>query len=215
MSLRKEPLDLRKVCGDCHEVYKYPRLLPCSHVLCKQSALDMLETARQNNTTAKCPICNSVVDITDLADLPPMGLVDIAEDEDGILKECVMCDKRGVQYCKTCNVHMCLMHADEHVAKKSDHQIIPTAARKKDIYVCPLHAPKEFTKFCTTCLEPVCNDCLGMNKHKNHPVMFVHEAFEKFQDIVSSRPDKMEYFKHFEAFVMDILRHHHQASTTS
>ena len=219
MSLSKVPLDLRKFCADCKEVYKHPRLLPCLHALCAQSILDMLKDARQNNSTPKCPICSSVVDITDLADLPPMGLDgDDDDDDDGnvIIEECIMCDQAGKQHCKTCNIFLCTAHADEHTEKKSSHQMFPTVARNKHIYECRVHARRAYTKYCMTCLEPVCDVCLETDKHSTHTVWSPDKAFQKLCDTVCNRPDEMEYFKQFEKQVNDtfsnvttLLQHRH------
>ena len=199
MSLSKEPIDPQKLCPDCHEVYKKPRLLRCLHVLCEQSILDMLEDARLNKTTPKCPICKSEAGIIDLYELPPMGLVetDGADDDDSIIEECIICEQAGIHHCTTCNIHLCLVHADEHVQKKSTHQIIHTVARSKEISQCRMHARQEYTKYCMTCLEIVCNHCIKAG-HRKHTLLTLDEAFEKLRDMVSNRPDKINYFRQFE-----------------
>lgn len=205
MSLSKEePLDLLKYCVDCKELYKNPRLLRCMHVLCEQSILDMLKS-----TTPKCPVCGDEAGITVLAELPPLGLVETdPEDADGdicIIQDCAVCDEQGTQHCKTCDMYLCTSHADEHrkSKKNSDHQVEPTVTRKRLIYECRLHARREYTQFCMSCLEPVCDACLKTDKHTKHTILPVKEAFEMLHNTVSTSPDATEYLQKFEKDVTE------------
>ena len=211
MSVSKEPpLDQRKICPDCKEVYKDPRLLRCLHPLCAQSIRDMLKDAQDKNTTPKCPICGDEAGIIDLAELPPLGLVDTEQsDEDVcIIQGCMMCDEPGAQHCKTCNnIYFCTAHAAEHMKAKRNatHQMATTVPRHRAIYECRLHERQEFVKFCMTCMAPVCDGCLKTGKHRAHTLLHFDKAFEELRDSVGNYPDVIRYFEQFEKLVTDIF----------
>ena len=200
-------MDPLKFCPDCQEVYQNPRLLRCLHPLCEQSILDMLKDAQDKGATPKCPVCGDEAGITDLVELPPLGLVETETYDAYIVQECMVCDKAGDQHCQTCNIHMCTAHAAEHLGtkNKSNHQMFPTTVRKKTIYECRMHARQEFSQFCMTCLEPVCVACLTMDRHKTHTVVPLDKAFQKLHDTVSNFPDVVEYFDQFEKQVMSMF----------
>ncbi len=188
-------------CQDCLEVYRRPCLMPCClNAICEQSARDMFAAG----SPPKCPFCNANPGVTDVSELPPMGLVEVVPEDMSIIQGCILCDESGTEHCKICDLHFCKVHADTHLQAKryAAHCMEPTVPRMKTIYECRLHEGHLLTGFCMTCLKPTCDICCMEEHDEQHTMASLAEAYDDLI-AVRNRPDAIEYFDEFEKKVKD------------
>lgn len=124
-------------CGTCLCIYDgeqhTPKLLPCSHTVCKSCLEHILEASRERSQI-RCPICRSSVH------LPPGGvnsfpasfivnqLLDLmARQRRDIIPKCTMHPSQELMFCESCDTVFCMdcMGGSHNGRGASAHTVIP------------------------------------------------------------------------------------------
>ena len=196
-----EDLERQITCAVCQEHYTDPKLLPCLHYYCKECILTLALRAGKDQPFS-CPECCK--DIT----LPEGGEEELksaffihnlkavyAKYKKALSKQahCEMCtdsQAKAEAYCQQCDKFACENCVHMHSKMKAffdGHEIL--AANEfceKAKALTPLHPPpkkceahrKFLSMFCDDCRASVCQDCIHMERHKDHRTQRIDAAAE-------------------------------------
>ena len=162
----------------------------------------------EGNLCLPCPTCRSPCPNPDkgLASLPPSFVINNLSEVYGLMKKvsgdqqasCDNCDKTNAnRYCKQCSMFFCpeCLHYHDNWKPNTGHQTLSleevanTAYQllhaKPEATISCTHHNKPLERFCETCEELICGDCI-INKHKDHGCDVIFDAYEKHQNIIMS-----------------------------
>ncbi len=128
-------------CAVCLEIFKKPRLMPCSHTLCHKCVISIAaydshvgQRGRRNENTARCPVCRFSVDKSAMRHLPCNRAIEEAvqhwkiqmekERVQWIKSKIMVCTKHGEiarVWCPECNTNICPMCTTEPVFSADGH----------------------------------------------------------------------------------------------
>ncbi|XP_013408265.1 tripartite motif-containing protein 2-like [Lingula anatina] len=205
MSLSKVLTKDYLTCSICHEKFKDPKVLGCSHTFCQHCLQQLLDTNVQGRPGFPCPICRRQ------CDLPWRGvsglqtnhlLVSISHTIDQMEqakadKKCEVCCLKNVRNpppatkrCLDCEESMCRDCSSDHVLHKSsrDHKLFPVDQIDSDEYVTELRARQNILcdhnkkdpveVFCQRCEMYICGICMFL-EHKDHDCLRIKTAADK------------------------------------
>ncbi|CAF1064185.1 unnamed protein product [Adineta ricciae] len=171
-------------CVICHERYKDPRILPCSHTFCYKCIQKSMQDGKFT-----CPLQDEqIIEQNDIDNLPTnrtaKEMVDfVLHINPSLDKKAYLpcencnelqawnwCEKCGTNLCETCtqSVHMIKIF--------QSHVIVPLAS--KVLSFCSEHSEEKFKYWCTQCNTLVCRDCL-LFKHKDHTFLPTKDAADE------------------------------------
>lgn len=200
-------------CPVCLERYKDPRLLACTHTICRRCLVDILE--RDGNLV--CPVCNATVALTDsgIEGLPSnyfiKNVLDVVvsneeEFENGGLEKtcrfCSSCDEGSpaISQCRDCNEYLCerCVMAHQRVRLTKDHVIIRFQdhnGRHSKPQSSPIQPVSDRPpSFCTyhehEILRLFCDTCsqpicreCTMSEHSGHSFIYLQDAVDNSKTI--------------------------------
>ncbi|KAK7088456.1 hypothetical protein V1264_022377 [Littorina saxatilis] len=170
-------------CPVCHDGYKEPKILPCTHLACKKCVVSWLQKA---GVKGGCPLCRAPIlpstsrgqrDLNTLVndlptDLATMALVDshkvlsgqhvcmICNNNAAAASFCLQCD---VKICKACiighkNIPLTRKHVIEDLNKLS-----PQRLAEINRATCNVHDDRPAELYCFTHQELICMLCDSTN----------------------------------------------------
>lgn len=110
-------------CGTClcgyDEAYHTPKLLPCSHTVCRTCLERILETQAGRTDSFRCPICREGITVPrgGAASFPPSFLVNqlldlMASQRRDLVPKCNNHPSQELLFCETCDAVFCSACAD-------------------------------------------------------------------------------------------------------
>ncbi|KAK7089835.1 transcription intermediary factor 1-beta-like [Littorina saxatilis] len=170
-------------CPVCHDGYKEPKILPCTHLACKKCVMSWLQKAGVNEG---CPLCRAPIlpptsrgqrDLDTLVndlptDLATMALVDshkvlsgqhvcmLCNNNSAATSFCLQCD---VKICKACiNVHNNIPSTRKHVIEDLN-KLSPQRLAEINRATCNVHDDRPAEVYCSTHQELICMLCATTN----------------------------------------------------
>ena len=124
-------------CGTCLSSYDgedhTPKLLPCSHTVCKSCLEYIVEASRERNQI-RCPICRGGVTLPSggVSSFPPSFIVNqlldlMARQRRDIIPKCSMHPNQELMFCESCDTVFCMdcMGGSHNGRGASAHTVIP------------------------------------------------------------------------------------------
>ncbi|XP_070204463.1 E3 ubiquitin-protein ligase TRIM33-like isoform X2 [Littorina saxatilis] len=171
-------------CPVCHDGYQEPKILPCTHLVCKQCVVSWLQKA---GVQGGCPLCRARIlpstsqlghcDLNTLVndlptDLATMALVDshktlsgqhvctICEDNTAATSFCLQCD---VKLCEDCTrKHKKVPGTRKHVIEDLN-KLSPQRLAEINRATCNVHDDRPAEVYCSTHRELICMLCATTN----------------------------------------------------
>ncbi|XP_070205444.1 transcription intermediary factor 1-beta-like [Littorina saxatilis] len=170
-------------CPVCHDGYKEPKILPCTHLACKKCVVSWLQKA---GVKGGCPLCRAPIlpstsrgqrDLDTLVndlptDLATMALVDshkvlsgqhvcmLCDNNSAATSFCLQCD---VKICKACiKVHKNIPSTRKHVIEDLD-KLSPQQLAQINRATCNVHDDRPAELYCSTHQELICMLCATAN----------------------------------------------------
>ena len=194
-------------CGICHERYKQPKILNCSHSFCETCLDEYWDTTCRRTPMIPCPVCRREILIpsTGIQGLQTnfhlIGIVDEVS-----LQEKVACSGKSKPLCELCDednevLHQCLDCAQNicsnckktHLRSNasSNHNVATlddirkgkaTVKRPEEASTCQKHKGEINRFYCETCQVLICQDCTVVDHCKpQHQYIDSAEASLKYK----------------------------------
>lgn len=197
-------------CPICLDLYTYPIILPCSHVLCRSPCAENLF----DFNFIRCPVCRDNCYVTGgLGSLPKVlaleNIIDKVKNNTASKKAsnsdtdtdndggndvfCQLCDgspKRAKRSCLDCSASYCskcLTISHPNRAPFSNHELVePRLEFKVKDLVCTDHN-EPLTSYCVQCKRSVCFLCQEFDLHPGHSMASLDQASQdlKVRQIVA------------------------------
>ncbi|KAK7087683.1 hypothetical protein V1264_021700 [Littorina saxatilis] len=170
-------------CPVCHDGYQEPKILPCTHLVCKKCVVSWLHKA---GVKGGCPLCRAPIlpstsqgqrDLDTLVndlptDLATMALVDshktlsgqhvcmICEDNTAATSFCLQCDIKICTYCV--KTHKKVPGTRKHVIEDLN-KLSPQRLAEINRATCNVHDDRPAEVYCSTHRELICMLCATTN----------------------------------------------------
>ncbi|XP_070211893.1 E3 ubiquitin-protein ligase TRIM33-like [Littorina saxatilis] len=173
-------------CPVCHDDFTDPKILPCTHLVCRKCVMSWL---RKGGNQAGCPLCRasilpqgaSIQDVAALVDdLPTDIITKAAVESRRVLNEkhvCV-CDgtTKATSLCMQCRITFCpgCVKAHKMIPATREHDIKQIAALTVDKLAasyqssCAVHPGRQVEQFCSSHQELICLNC-STSTHRRCP----------------------------------------------
>ncbi|XP_052820878.1 tripartite motif-containing protein 2-like isoform X2 [Mya arenaria] len=125
-------------CGTCLCVYDgaehHPKLLPCSHTVCKNCLERIVDTQIHDTGTFRCPICRETIGIPrgGVISFPPSFIVNqlldlMSRQRRDVIPKCSVHSGEELLFCESCDSVFCVQcTGEEHNGRgASEHTVIP------------------------------------------------------------------------------------------
>ena len=125
-------------CGTCLSLYdgqeNTPKLLPCSHTVCRSCLEHIVAAQARDSTTFRCPICRETITIPrgGVTSLPPSFIVNqlldlMSSQRRDIVPKCSNHPSQELLFCETCDTVFCVLcSGGAHNGRgASAHTVIP------------------------------------------------------------------------------------------
>lgn len=164
-------------CPACQKYYTEPKILPCSHLLCR----DCLVKLMKRSPNAACPVCSSAIvhildfhttDWDDYVDSLPTHFAMAAITQSiAMLSDKHLCynhsEVRALSLCLNCSLKMCGRCAEVHISLplsrlhrvKELGKLTPEKLAASLQAPCAIHPGKTCDIFCITHGVPICRAC--------------------------------------------------------
>ncbi|XP_076464944.1 E3 ubiquitin-protein ligase TRIM45-like isoform X2 [Babylonia areolata] len=177
-------------CPVCHDSLQQPKILPCTHLVCRKCVVSWLEEA---GNQGGCPLCREQIlpasnkgqgDLASQVDALPTDLATavVVESEKALTGShvCSCEDAEAVLYCFQCSVKLCTSCAkthskvpttQEHVTEKLSDLTTEQLASHPPT-PCVNHSSKQAELYCTSHEELICAMC-AFSAHRQCPDLAV------------------------------------------
>ncbi|KAK7098331.1 transcription intermediary factor 1-beta-like isoform X2 [Littorina saxatilis] len=164
-------------CPVCHDDFTDPKILPCTHLVCRKCVLSWLH---KGGNQAGCPLCRASIlpqgssgqDVAALVDdLPTDIITKAAVESRRVLNEkhvCV-CDSttKATSFCMQCSIKFCPACVKIHnvIPTTKEHKIEQISALTVDKLAasyqssCAVHPGRPVEQFCSSHQELICINC--------------------------------------------------------
>ena len=194
-------------CGICHERYKQPKILNCSHSFCETCLYEYWDNTCRRTPMIPCPVCRREILIpsTGIQGLQTnVHLIGIVEEVS--LQETVACsgkskplcelcdeDKEALHRCLDCTQNICSNCKKIHLRSKatSNHNVATlddirkgkaTVKRPEEASTCYKHKGEINRFYCEPCQVLICRDCTVVDHCKpQHQYIDSAEASLKYK----------------------------------
>ncbi|KAK7099064.1 hypothetical protein V1264_003257 [Littorina saxatilis] len=183
-------------CPVCHEDLKEPKILPCTHLVCRECLLSMLKKKR-GIRKFDCPECQSPLFKTDPQDfdlfvdeLPTDHVTGVKVECQKALtgsSVCTICDNSEAEsFCFECNTNLCSTCTQFHskMPSSSDHTVEKLSSltaeqlAAKMYFPCSSHQKKLAELYCSDHQELVCYQCGSLSHKKCDDIEEITSAAE-------------------------------------
>ncbi|XP_076472804.1 E3 ubiquitin-protein ligase TRIM45-like [Babylonia areolata] len=192
------------VCPVCHDRLSVPKILPCSHLVCRDCLVTWLENT---DNPGSCPLCRVAVlspasqngqdsDLASQVDALPTDLATsvVLESESALRggDVCGCCDDaEAASFCIQCSMKLCSPCVKLHGRFPSlqDHVMEKLNDLSAEPVPCVNHSQKPAELYCTSHEELICGLC-AFSAHRSCPEV------EKVGDVATVKREELK--KHVE-----------------
>ncbi|KAK7110826.1 hypothetical protein V1264_014638 [Littorina saxatilis] len=175
-------------CPVCHKGLKEPKILTCTHLVCRECVLSILKKKRRSGKPG-CPVCQTPLITTDTQDQDDFdAFVDElpTDHATGVKVECqktitgsslcAVCDNssEAESFCFECNTKLCstctkfhskLPSTSNHTVEKFGTLRVEQLAAKK-CFPCSAHKEETAKLYCSVHEELFCHPCATSGSHR-------------------------------------------------
>lgn len=186
-------------CGTCLCNYDgqehSPKLLPCSHTVCRSCLEHIVEASRERNQI-RCPICRGSVHLPPggVSSFPPSFLVNqlldlMARQRRDIIPKCTMHPSQELMFCETCDTVFCLdcMGGSHNGRGASAHTVIPFSIAIKRMSEILLYKAGLCMKNLNNASEVVTEEIQKVDISAEHCIESISKVFQEVFTILDQR----------------------------
>uniref|UniRef100_A0A0B7A9T4 RING-type domain-containing protein n=1 Tax=Arion vulgaris TaxID=1028688 RepID=A0A0B7A9T4_9EUPU len=182
-------------CGTCLCTYdgqeRSPKLLPCSHTVCRNCLERIIAAQTLDTGSFRCPICRETIHIPQggVVSFPPSFIVNqlldlMAQQRRDVIPKCSVHSTQELLFCETCDLVFCLQCVNgSHIERgASEHTVIPFAIAIKRMSEILLYKAHLCIKNLNSAYEAVSDELRQLE-------LSVDKAFDSinrsFQDVIA------------------------------
>ncbi|XP_021366421.1 tripartite motif-containing protein 2-like isoform X1 [Mizuhopecten yessoensis] len=183
-------------CGTCLCVYDHlecsPKLLQCSHTVCKSCLQRIVEAQLTDTGYFRCPICREHIGIPrgGVASFPPSFIVNqlldlMSQQRRDVIPKCSTHPQQELLFCETCDSVFCTQCAGgEHNGRgASEHTVIPFSIAIKRMSEILLYKAHLCIKNLNHAYDNVSSEMQSLESSVEKTVEFINRSF---QDLIAS-----------------------------
>lgn len=187
-------------CGTCLCVYDAiehsPKLLPCSHTVCKNCLERIVEAQTHDVGYFRCPICREHIGIPrgGVASFPPSYLVNqlldlMSRQRRDVIPKCSSHSSQELLFCETCDSVFCtLCSGDEHCGRgASEHTVIPFSIAIKRMSEILLYKAHLCIKNLNSAYDNVSTEMHHLESAVEKTVESINRSFQDLITLVDKR----------------------------
>ena len=189
-----EASDLSHECPVCHEDYTEPKILPCTHLMCRNCVISWLGKGGHQEG---CPLCRAPIippaqqgqgDVSTLVDafLTDMAIAAVVESKKALSSRhaCICSDDvEATLFCLQCSINLCKLCAKTHtkIPLTRDHVMEELSSLTAERLAlshqlpCSSHTSRPVDLYCTDHKELICILCSSSTHRKCSDVEGISE----------------------------------------
>ncbi|XP_005113065.2 tripartite motif-containing protein 2 [Aplysia californica] len=187
-------------CGTCLCTYdaqeRTPKLLPCSHTVCR-NCLDRIIAAQTLDTGSfRCPICREAIHIPQggVSAFPPSFIVNqlldlMAQQRRDVVPKCSVHGQQELLFCETCDLVFCLQCVDGGHSGRgaSEHTVIPFAIAIKRMSEILLYKAHLCIKNLNAAYEAVSDELRQLEISADKTLDAINKSFKDVVAVIDRR----------------------------
>ena len=187
-------------CGTCLCSYDglehTPKLLPCSHTVCRSCLERIVEASGRDSATFRCPICRETITVPrgGVVAFPPSFLVNqlidlMAAQRRDIIPKCSNHPTQELMFCETCDTVFCMScTGGSHNGRgASAHTVIPFSIAIKRMSEILLYKATLCMRNLNTAAEVVAEEMTRLDTSADLCMEVVGKAFEELSGHIERR----------------------------
>lgn len=187
-------------CGTCLCVYDNtehtPKLLPCSHTVCRSCLDRIVESQIHDTGYFRCPICREHIGIprSGVASFPPSFLVNqlldlMSRQRRDVIPKCSTHNNQELLFCETCDSVFCTQCAGgEHNGRgASEHTVIPFSIAIKRMSEILLYKAHLCIKNLNHAYDTVSSEMQNLESSVEKTVESINRSFQDLIALVDKR----------------------------
>lgn len=187
-------------CGTCLCMFDgqdhTPKLLPCSHTVCRSCLEHIIEAQGRNPTTFRCPICRDTITIPrgGPSSFPPSFIVNqlldlMARQRRDIIPKCSDHSQQELMFCETCDTVFCIdCTGGSHNGRgASAHTVIPFSVAIKRMSEILLYKASLCMKNLNNACENVSKEIDRLDISADLCIEAISKTFQDLMNIVDQR----------------------------
>ncbi|VDI27265.1 tripartite motif-containing protein 2/3 [Mytilus galloprovincialis] len=187
-------------CGTCLCVYDNiehsPKLLPCSHTVCRSCLDRIVESQIHDTGYFRCPICREHIGIprSGVATFPPSFLVNqlldlMSRQRRDVIPKCSTHNNQELLFCETCDSVFCTLCAGgEHNGRgASEHTVIPFSIAIKRMSEILLYKAHLCIKNLNHAYDTVSSEMQNLESSVEKTVEGINRSFQDLIALVDKR----------------------------
>lgn len=187
-------------CGTCLCIYDStehsPKLLPCSHTVCKSCLVSIVDAQVHDTGTFRCPICRETIGIPrgGVTSFPPSFIVNqlldlMSQQRRDVIPKCSNHPSQELLFCETCDTVFCtLCTGGEHNGKgASEHTVIPFSIAIKRMSEILLYKAHLCIRNLTTAYDNVSGEMLRLESSVERTIENINRTFQDLINLIDKR----------------------------
>ncbi|XP_014681737.1 PREDICTED: tripartite motif-containing protein 2-like isoform X3 [Priapulus caudatus] len=196
-------------CGTCMCTYDsqehIPKLLPCSHTVCRLCLERIVEAQTRDTASIRCPICRDVIQIPrgGVATFPPSFLVNqlmdlMARQRRDIIPKCSIHSSQELLFCETCDIVFCTVcTGGTHCGGNHEHTVIPFSIAIKRMSEILLHKANRCLVNLTRAQDNVTEEMRKLDANVDRTFELVNRSFQDLIGLLERR--RHEVLQHLQS----------------
>ena len=172
-----------------------PKLLPCSHTVCKTCLGRIVEAQARDTGTFRCPICRETITIPrgGIPAFPPSFIVNqlldlMQRQRRDIIPKCSNHSNQELLFCETCDQVFCTQCTDgSHNGRSSEHTVIPFSIAIKRMSEILLYKASLCIRNLNTACDNVNDEITKLDSSVEHALDAVNCSFQELISVVEKR----------------------------
>ncbi|GFO22021.1 cellular tumor antigen p53 [Plakobranchus ocellatus] len=188
-------------CGTCLCTYdqggeRAPKLLPCSHTVCRNCLERIIAAQTLDTGSFRCPICRENVQVPQggVPSFPPSFIVNqlldlMAQQRRDVVPKCATHPQQELFFCETCDVVFCAQCVDNsHTGRgASEHTVIPFAIAIKRMSEILLYKAHLCIKNLNSAYDAVSSELRQLELSTDKTLDCINKSFQDVLAIIERR----------------------------
>uniref|UniRef100_A0A2C9K4L2 RING-type domain-containing protein n=1 Tax=Biomphalaria glabrata TaxID=6526 RepID=A0A2C9K4L2_BIOGL len=187
-------------CGTCLCTYdgqdRTPKLLPCSHTVCRNCLERIIAAQTLDTGSFRCPICRENIHIPQggVSAFPPSFIVNqlldlMAQQRRDIIPKCSAHPTQELLFCETCDIVFCVQCVEgNHIGRgASEHTVIPFAIAIKRMSEILLYKAHLCIKNLNSAYEAVSEELRQLELSVDKTLDSINRSFQDVMAVVEKR----------------------------
>ncbi|RUS88864.1 hypothetical protein EGW08_003409 [Elysia chlorotica] len=188
-------------CGTCLCTYdqagdRTPKLLPCSHTVCRNCLERIIAAQTLDTGSFRCPICRETVQVPQggVPSFPPSFIVNqlldlMAQQRRDVVPKCAAHPQQELFFCETCDVVFCAQCVDNsHTGRgASEHTVIPFAIAIKRMSEILLYKAHLCIKNLNSAYDAVSSELRQLELSSDKTLDCINKSFQDVLAVIERR----------------------------